>query len=218
MTGTSPHPAGMTTARVAARPTLLAASNEPLGCSGMSNPRPGTLVRVGATPFRRGGCPHRINVRRLRRLSSGGSVPAGDQVLQSTRNVPCPHRGGRTVRFSNDPQTSIPPADRAWDGTRVLYLQHASDPIVWWSPRLIAHRPDWLDEPRGDDVVTAMHWIPLVTFWQVSADLPFATEVPTGHGHVYTREYVDAWAHVLQPPGWAQHNAEVLRAIIAPPS
>jgi len=82
----------------------------------------------------------------------------------------------------------------------------------------IAYRPDWLDEPRGDDVVTAMHWIPLVTFWQVSADLPFATEVPTGHGHVYTREYVDAWAHVLQPPGWAQHNAEVLRAIIAPPS
>ena len=128
------------------------------------------------------------------------------------------YRGGRTVRFSNDPQSSIPPADRAWDGARVLYLQHASDPIVWWSPRLIAHRPDWLDEPRGDDVVTAMRWIPLVTFWQVSADLPFATEVPTGHGHVYTREYVDAWEHVLQPPGWTQHNAELLRAIIAPPS
>jgi len=84
--------------------------------------------------------------------------------------------------------------------------------------RLIAHQPDWLDEPRGDDVVTAMRWIPLVTFWQVSADLPFATEVPTGHGHVYTREYVDAWAHVLQPPAWTQHNAELLRAIISPPS
>ena len=26
------------------------------------------------------------------------------------------YRGGRTVRFSNDPQSSIPPADRAWDG------------------------------------------------------------------------------------------------------
>ena len=129
-----------------------------------------------------------------------------------------PMSRGRTVRFSNDPQSSIPPANQAWDGARVLYLQHASDPIVWWSPRLIAHRPDWLDEPRGDDVVTAMHWIPLVTFWQVSADLPFATEVPTGHGHVYTREYVDAWTHVLQPPGWTQHNAELLRAIIAPPS
>jgi uncharacterized membrane protein len=123
--------------------------------------------------------------------------------------------GGRTIRFSNDPQSSIPPADLAWDGSRVLYLQHASDPIVWWSPRLIAHRPDWLDEPRGDDVVTAMRWIPLVTFWQVGADLPFATEVPTGHGHVCTREYVDAWAHVLQPPGWTEHDTELLRAIIA---
>jgi uncharacterized membrane protein len=100
----------------------------------------------------------------------------------------------------------------------VLYLRHASDPIVWWSPRLIAHRPDWLDEPRGDDVVTAMRWIPLVTFWQVGADLPFATEVPTGHGHVCTREYVDAWAHVLQPPGSTEHDTELLRAIIAPPS
>src|SRR6185369_2578751 len=48
------------------------------------------------------------------------------------------YRGGRTLRFSNDPQACTPPADRAWDGTRVLYLRYASDPIVWWSPRLIA--------------------------------------------------------------------------------
>ena len=33
----------------------------------------------------------------------------------------------------------------------ILYLQHASDPVVWWSPDLIVSRPDWLSEPPGPD-------------------------------------------------------------------
>ena len=126
------------------------------------------------------------------------------------------YRAGRTVRFANDPRSDIPPTGAPWEGPRVLYLQHPSDPIVWWSPRLILRPPDWLREPRGDDVVEALRWIPLVTFWQVTADLPFAVEVPAGHGHVYTREYVDAWATVVQPPGWTENDAARLRATIAP--
>jgi uncharacterized membrane protein len=126
------------------------------------------------------------------------------------------YRDGRTVRFSTDPQSGVPPIEMPADGPRVLYLQHPSDPIVWWSPRLILHRPDWLAERPGSDVVGAMRWIPFVTFWQVTADLPFAVEVPAGHGHVYTHEYVDAWAWVLRPPGWTEHDAAVLRAIVSP--
>jgi uncharacterized membrane protein len=37
-----------------------------------------------------------------------------------------------------------------------------------------------------------------VTFWQVTADLLFATGVPAYHGHKYTSEYVDGWNTVLQ--------------------
>jgi uncharacterized membrane protein len=59
-----------------------------------------------------------------------------------------------------------------------------------------------------------MFWIPFVTFWQVTADLPFATGVPAGHGHVYTREYVDAWAVVLQPPSWTEKRAARLRELV----
>ena len=59
--------------------------------------------------------------------------------------------------------------------------------------------------------------MPFVTFWQVTADLPFATEVPAGHGHNYTTEYVDAWASVLRPPGWTENDAATLRTIISPP-
>ncbi len=96
----------------------------------------------------------------------------------------------------------------------MLYLLHPSDPVVWWTPELMYARPTWLEERRGDDVVDAMRWIPFVTFWQVTADLPFATNVPDGHGHVYGSQYVDAWAHVLQPPDWDAERAEQLRDLL----
>jgi uncharacterized membrane protein len=124
------------------------------------------------------------------------------------------YKDGRTVRFTNDVAAGVAPASTRWDGTRVLYLQHPSDPIVWWSPRLIWDRPDWLGEPHGRDVLDSMVWIPLVTFWQITADLPLATGVPDGHGHTYTREFVDGWATVLRTPGWTPDKAEQLQDII----
>jgi uncharacterized membrane protein len=124
------------------------------------------------------------------------------------------YRAGRTVRFDDDPKPGVEPASAPWDGTRVLYLQHASDPIVWWSPNLLLNRPAWLREPAGRDVLDEMVWLPFVTFWQVTLDLPFATGVPGGHGHKYTTEYVDAWATVMQPPGWTEDKADRLRNII----
>jgi uncharacterized membrane protein len=124
------------------------------------------------------------------------------------------YQDGRTVRFTNHVVGEVPPALAPWDGTRVLYLQHPSDPIVWWSPRLIWDRPDWLGEPHGRDVLDSMVWIPLVTFWQVTADLPLATGVPDGHGHTYTREFAAGWATVLTTPGWTPDKTEKLQDII----
>jgi uncharacterized membrane protein len=63
-------------------------------------------------------------------------------------------------------------------------------------------------------VLDAMIWIPVVTFWQVTVDLPLAAGVPAGHGHTYTREFVDGWAAVLQPSGWTPAKADRLRDII----
>jgi uncharacterized membrane protein len=124
------------------------------------------------------------------------------------------YKGGRTVRFTNDVAAGVGPASE-WEGTRVLYLQHPSDPIVWWSPRLVWDRPDWLGEPPGRDVLDQMVWIPLVTFWQVTADLPLSTGVPDGHGHNYHREFVDGWVQLLRPDDWTADETERLRAIIA---
>jgi uncharacterized membrane protein len=123
-------------------------------------------------------------------------------------------RDGRTVRFTDDPSGPISPDGRPWDGTRVLYLSHPSDPIVWWSTDLVLGRPDWLDEPAGSDVLDEMVWIPFVTFWQVTADMVEPVPVPQGHGHSYTSQYVDGWAQVIAPPGWSTAKADQLREII----
>jgi uncharacterized membrane protein len=123
------------------------------------------------------------------------------------------YKDGRTVRFTNDVAAGVGPGG-TWEGSRVLYLQHPSDPIVWWSPRLAWDRPDWLEEPPGRDVLDAMLWIPFVTFWQVTADMPLAGAVPAGHGHAYEAEFVDGWATVIQPPGLTDDKAERLRDIV----
>ena len=125
------------------------------------------------------------------------------------------YQDGRIVRFANDPATAIPPKGQPWDGTRVLYLMHPSDPIVWWSPHLIFSEPDWISEPPGKDVLKTMFWMPFITFWQVTADLPFATGVPDGHGHRYSAEYVDGWNAVMRPAGITSADLANLREIIA---
>ena len=125
------------------------------------------------------------------------------------------YKGGRTVRFATDPAASIPPEGRPWDGTRVLYLMHPSDPIVWWTPYLIFGEPDWIGEAPGKDVLAGMFWMPFVTFWQVTADLPFSTGVPAGHGHKYTSEYVDAWNAVMRPTDVTADDLAAIRTAVA---
>lgn len=109
---------------------------------------------------------------------------------------------GRHIRFASTPDELV--ADQfgrdlgPWESPRVVYVQHPSDPVVWWSPELLWSEPDWLREHRADGA--EMTWMPIVTFWQVTADLPGATEVPAGSGHSYGPEVVHAWSAVLDLP------------------
>ena len=116
-----------------------------------------------------------------------------------THEVDPVYKDGRIVRFTNVPEDPAPPDGEPWqEESRTIYLVHPSDPIVWWSPNLLLTRPDWLEEDRGRDVLDEMVWIPFVTFWQVTADLPMATGVPPGHGHDYGGQHVYGWADILQ--------------------
>jgi uncharacterized membrane protein len=120
---------------------------------------------------------------------------------------------GRTVRFANGPdipQIAAPP----WDGTRVLFVQHPSDPIVWWSPDLLFSRPDWLVQAPGFDRTASMRWYPIVTFWQVAADMTNAAGMPGGHGHNYGYSVLDGWAAVAAPDGWTADDTERVRTAL----
>ncbi len=120
---------------------------------------------------------------------------------------------GSTVRFSQaaDPADVQRVAAPPWSGTRVLFLQHASDPIVWWSPNLLFSRPDWLREPPGADRTVSMRWYPIVTFWQVSADMTNAAGVPEGHGHNYSDTVLDGLVAIAAPDGWTPADTERIR-------
>ncbi|MEU4426536.1 alpha/beta-hydrolase family protein [Actinoplanes sp. NPDC024001] len=97
---------------------------------------------------------------------------------------------------------------------KVVYLQNATDPIVWWNWDLLWKKPSWLNGERGPDVTPDMHWYPGITFWQTTCDLVFANKVPTGHGHVYKSETVDGWAAIAPPPGWTDADSLRLRALL----
>lgn len=104
-----------------------------------------------------------------------------------------------------------------WERPRVVYLQHASDGVVWWSPDLLLAEPDWLREPRGADVLPDVDWFPVATFFRVGIDLFVAGEAPAGHGHTYVGEYADAWAAVAPPPGWTPAATTLLRGVLDDP-
>ena len=124
------------------------------------------------------------------------------------------YNDGRNVRFVDRPSDLQRPHPQ-WDGSpRVVYLQHASDPIAWWNLKLLLKKPDWLSEPRGYDVLPSVKWKPIVTFLQVAADMAVAVDVPDGHGHSYFADIANAWAQILRPPGWTDEKTERLRPLM----
>ena len=126
------------------------------------------------------------------------------------------YQHGDNVRFAARPADLDRP-NTPWGQPRIVYLQHASDPIAWWNPDLLFTEPDWLRESPGYDRPRDMFWFPVVTFLQVSADMAVAVDVPDGHGHRYVRDVVNAWADVLQPPGWTPEKTERLRELVKAP-
>ncbi len=109
---------------------------------------------------------------------------------------------GEHIRFAGSPDELW--ADEygrrlgSWAHPRVVYLQHPSDPVAWWSPDLLFSEPQWLRETRSGNPMAQMSWTPLVTFWQVTADMLVSNNVPGGFGHRYFgADMVPAWAAVL---------------------
>ncbi|MBP6997715.1 MAG: alpha/beta-hydrolase family protein [Phycicoccus sp.] len=125
---------------------------------------------------------------------------------------------GRQVRFvSNGAGLTADYVGRVfpeWETPRIAYVQHPSDPVVWFQPQTGLSQPDWLREPRGRDVNPSMNWLPVVTFWQLAGDLAVGLAPPYGHGHRYGPELVAVWAAVLG--GHPGDNYETLISAMRP--
>ncbi len=73
---------------------------------------------------------------------------------------------------------------------RVLSVVHRDDPVPAWTPALLIRpAPAWRHS-----------WLPVVSFWRVTADVIAADTTPVGHGYRYGPELLRAW-RTLTPAG-----------------
>lgn len=119
-------------------------------------------------------------------------------------------RDGAVVRFGNHfggyDQGSAP-----WGSFRLAYLQHGSDPIVFFEPEALYREPAWMKAPRARDVSPDLQWYPIVTMFQLAADM-HAGVAPMGFGHSYApADYVRAWLVLTEPQGWTDTDLQRLR-------
>jgi uncharacterized membrane protein len=119
---------------------------------------------------------------------------------------------GSVIRFTAQ-DNALETSGNRWGPMRVVYVQYASDPIVFFEPSMFFIKPGWLKAPRGPDVSPSLRWYPVVTALQIGIDVILATEVPRGFGHDYAAaNYIDAWVAVTQPPGWDPDSIKALQA------
>ena len=98
----------------------------------------------------------------------------------------------------------------------MVYIQHPSDPITWWSPDLILSRPDWLRGAKGRRrrPRARSDGCPCLIFWQVSADLALAFSTEPGHGaQLHGASASTAGRPSSSPEGWTLEKADRLREI-----
>ncbi|MDA7901927.1 alpha/beta-hydrolase family protein, partial [bacterium] len=147
---------------------------------------------------------------------SGPPFPSTQwQELTRERNADSPawlprFRNGSMVRFTSQKNTLE--SGKSWGGMRNVYVQYASDPMVFFSPDLAFQKPAWLVGQRGPDVSPHLKWYPVITFLQIAFDLPMATSVPNGYGHNYSpSSYIDAWIAVTKSEAIPQESVERLK-------
>lgn len=108
--------------------------------------------------------------------------------------------------------------DGPWGPMRIVYIQHPSDPMSWFSTDTLFRRPDWLGADRGPDISPYFDWYPIITTMQLAFDLPIATNVPLGYGHNFAADsYIDAWLEVTEPVGWSDVKIDRLKSHLKKP-
>ena len=87
---------------------------------------------------------------------------------------------GSIIRFTAQ-ANAINDVKSDWGPIRIVYLQYASDPIVFFEPSAFYREPEWMKAPRGPDVSKDFYWFPIVTGLQLLIDMSIATTTPFGY-------------------------------------
>ncbi|MCB1040522.1 MAG: alpha/beta-hydrolase family protein [Acidimicrobiales bacterium] len=168
----------------------------------------------------------RASVESMARLTDGVLFvgPTNDNViwrqLTSGRDLGSPYwepviDGGRQVRFqTRSPEAGALPAD--WEDPHILYVQHPSDPVTFWTMDGWRTRPGWMDSPTGHDVSNDVSWTPIVTWVQGLYDLTAGFAAPPGHGHDFRLDYARSWGRVVPPDGWTDRDTRRLEDFLFP--
>ncbi len=118
---------------------------------------------------------------------------------------------GNLVRYASQ-FGGLDDAAAPWGDMRLVFLQYASDPIVFFETGSAFVAPQWMREPAAPDVWPDLTFTPFVTQLQLALDMAIATSVPKGYGHNYAAaDYIDAWVAVTKPEGWSEAQIESLK-------
>jgi len=115
-------------------------------------------------------------------------------------------RDGSVIRFANQ-HGGASVSQVPWGPIRIVFLQYASDPVVFFDRASPYREPAWMARPRGPDVSPSLTWFPIVSLLQLGLDMALATTTPLGYGHVYAPEHhISPWIEITQPPAWASEE------------
>ncbi|WP_240758225.1 type III secretion system chaperone [Palleronia sediminis] len=109
-----------------------------------------------------------------------------------------------------DPDASEAEAD--WGAMRIVFLQYASDPIVFYDPASLWRAPPWMNDPPAADASGHLRFMPIVTQFQLALDMALAFGAPPGHGHAYyAQDYIAPWVEVTAPENWTEADTARLK-------
>ena len=137
--------------------------------------------------------------------------------VQNARNDDSPWvlpqiEDGALVRYANH-FVDGSEAAAEWGEMRIMFLQYASDPIVFYDPASLWRPPAFLRDPPAEDASGRMRFMPVVTQFQLALDMALSFGAPPGYGHAYyAQDYIVPWVEVSAPEGWTAEDTARLKA------
>ena len=118
---------------------------------------------------------------------------------------------GNLIRHMNQ-YGGLESATAPWGDILIVFLQYASDPIVFFEAAATFRRPIWMREEAAPDVYPDLDFTPIVTQFQLAVDMIVSKAVPMGYGHNYEAEdYIDGWVAVAGIDDWTEADLERLK-------